>query len=439
MYELSKVRLYSVGPAGARYEDVLLDLSDVGAAVSNQQLMLGGVELRRPSPASILFLENGGGKSVLMKLIFSVILPGRREVVGTSNTKVLEKFVGRDDVAHVVLEWMHTRTGRLLITGKVSQWRDRGPQPGEDKLLDLWYTVRPGATLDVDSLPFAEDGRKLTAASYRSKLDDLAQTDHTLELQWASKHHEWSTQLDELGLDAELFRYQRAMNAGEGEAADTFTFTTDEAFVDFLLKAILSAADAAGLAESITGHAVKLATRKDLELEHVFLEEVLQLLGPLAEQRILAERARESADTAAGDLHDFVARLRARVNHENTLLATREEHIGDLSVAVSNASSRVDRARKITDALAHRTAQMRLTAAQLEESAAAGASELAEQVAQAWVATRKLLNYEAAGEAATALRKVVSHRQDSARFACRSVMRGPETWPVVSCPPSTTR
>ena len=56
------------------------------------------LDLRRgqsgqPYGASVLFLENGGGKTVLVRLIFSVILPGRRQVVGTSNSKVLEKFV----------------------------------------------------------------------------------------------------------------------------------------------------------------------------------------------------------------------------------------------------------------------------------------------------------------------------------------------------------
>lgn len=34
MYELSRVRLHSVGPAGARYQDVVLDFSGVGATIT---------------------------------------------------------------------------------------------------------------------------------------------------------------------------------------------------------------------------------------------------------------------------------------------------------------------------------------------------------------------------------------------------------------------
>jgi hypothetical protein len=417
MYELSKIRLYSVGPAGARYEDVTIDLSNVGLPVRDQQLVLGRPELRRPSPASIFFLENGGGKSVLIKLIFSVMLPGRRQVVGTSNTKVLENFVGRDDVAHVVLEWMHTRTGRLLLTGKVSDWHGRSPQSGENGLADLWYSLRPTSTVGIASLPFSEDGANLVAKEFRSRLDDLAEADPTLDLDWADKHWQWTEQLGDLGLDSELFRYQRAMNAGEGEAADAFTFTTDEAFVDFLLKAVLPAGDQEDLAGSIAGHAEKLAKRSDLEKERTFVEEVLGHLGPLHEQRLATTRAQGEANSAADELARFVARLVARVRHETALLEQRQQHIDALAEATSDAERTLNRAKDVHSALAHRTAELRMVTARSAEEDAAKAKIAAQRVVQGWAATRKLLDHEAADENAATLRRVVAQRQDAAQVA----------------------
>jgi hypothetical protein len=59
-----------------------------------------------------------------------------------------------------------------------------------------------------------------------------------MELKWTKVRGEWTERLDILGLDTELFRYQRAMNAGEAEAAEVFKFNTDEAFVEFLLCAV---------------------------------------------------------------------------------------------------------------------------------------------------------------------------------------------------------
>ncbi|MFF0176021.1 coiled-coil domain-containing protein [Micromonospora profundi] len=417
MYELSKVRLYSVGPPGARYEDVTIDLSGAGEPVPEQQLMLGQPELRRPSPASILFLENGGGKSVLIKLIFSVMLPGRRQVVGTSNTKVLENFVGRHDVAHVVLEWMHTRTGRLLLTGKVSDWRGRSPQSGEDSLVDLWYSLRPNDTVGIATLPIADGGHNLVATEFRSRLDDLADDDPALELEWADKHGKWSAWLGKLGLDSELFRYQRAMNAGEGEAADAFTFTTDEAFVDFLLKAVLPAGELADLADSIAGHASKLATRVDLELERSFVEEAIERLGPLEGQRSLTERAVAEASMASSDLDRFVARLVARVVHETGLIEQREKHIGELGDAVSDAERALRGAENSHAALMHHTATLRLDAARMMEQASTEAKAHAERVVHGWAATRTFMDMEKAAGHAAALREVVGQRQDAARAA----------------------
>ncbi|CAM5543555.1 hypothetical protein SHIRM173S_05440 [Streptomyces hirsutus] len=69
MYELSRVRLYSIGPAGARYADTVLDLRGVGETVPQPaptQAEFFAEEPvgppRRPAPAGVLFLENGGGK-----------------------------------------------------------------------------------------------------------------------------------------------------------------------------------------------------------------------------------------------------------------------------------------------------------------------------------------------------------------------------------------
>src|SRR6185312_11522374 len=137
--------------------DVCLDLRGVGAPVpvaARQADLFAPDDLegvpRRPSPASVLFLENGGGKSVLLKLVFSVLLPGRRQVVGTTSTDVLAKFVLGEDVAHVVCEWMHTGTGALLVTGKVSEWRGHTASTDPDKLADAWYSFAPDAGFGLD-------------------------------------------------------------------------------------------------------------------------------------------------------------------------------------------------------------------------------------------------------------------------------------------------
>jgi hypothetical protein len=61
------------------------------------------------------------------------------------------------------------------------------------------------------------------------------------------------------------------MNAGEGKAADAFSFKSDEAFVDFLLRALTDEEDPQGLAEVLTGYAPNLAQRGTLLAEREFV------------------------------------------------------------------------------------------------------------------------------------------------------------------------
>lgn len=208
MYELSRVRLHAVGPKGARYQDVTLDLR---CGPSGQ-----------PSAPSVLFLENGGGKTVLVRLIFSVILPGRRQIVGTSNSKMFEKFVLSSDVA----TWRWNGGTR----GPETYWSQGRHQSGgghivsadSNRLTERWYTFRPTEALDLGTLPFTQDGRIVSLAGFHERLDEADKADSALQVRWVDRRGEWTEHLDSLQLDPELFSYQRKMNAGEGEgeAAD---------------------------------------------------------------------------------------------------------------------------------------------------------------------------------------------------------------------------
>ncbi len=419
MYELTRVRLYSVGPPGARYEDVTIDLSQVGKPVAHAQLPLyGEASVFRPSPASVLFLENGGGKSVLIKLVFSVMLPGRRQIVGTSNTRVLDKFVERGDVAHVVLEWMHTETGRLLITGKVAEWRPRR-NSAEDGLSEIWYSLRPGRSVDVSSLPFAEDGNNLVLGEFRSRLIDLYDQDPSLELFWEDRHRRWADRLTTLGLDPELFEFQRKMNAGEGEAAEAFTFNTDEALVEFLLKAVLPNADAVSLEDSLDEFAGTLANRNALELERDFVAAVLDHLTPLAVQHGLAETAKHDLVRREVERQGFVATVVARAEREQALEAVRQTELGLAETALNDARKHQDAVTDLRTELARRLAKFRVDEASEAFNAADKACGTAAALVQAWEATGPLIDYRTKDEVVAQLREVLGRKQDAEAEALR--------------------
>ncbi|MEV1046626.1 hypothetical protein [Streptomyces sp. NPDC049916] len=419
MYELSRVRLYSIGPAGARYADTVLDLRGVGAPVPSpapaqaeffEDEPVGPP--RRPAPAGVLFLENGGGKSVLLKLIFSVMLPGHRNTLGGASSGVLRKFLLSDDCGHVALEWQHTLTGECVVVGKVSEWRGRQVSNDPRKFAEAWYSFRPGPGLGLDSLPVAEAtavgrpaegvsgarGRRRTMKGFRDALVDAGKFYAHLDVHWEEIHDRWNEHLGDLGLDPELFRYQREMNADEGEAAGLFAVKKDSDFTDLLLRAVTDTRDTDGLADLVSGFGSKLGRRAELTAERDFTAGSADLLGRIVEATATRARTRDIHAAAERRTRTLARRLSARATEERGRTAELAEQVTAASHTVTGAETTRGRRALVAAELAYRHASLALAAA--EKSAAAGRRELAEArtLHAAWQAAEAVLRHRAAAD-----------------------------------------
>ncbi|CAL9623437.1 hypothetical protein [Streptomyces sp. enrichment culture] len=419
MYELSRVRLYSIGPAGARYADTVLDLRGVGEPVPDpaptqaeffEEEPVGPP--RRPAPAGVLFLENGGGKSVLLKLIFSVMLPGHRNTLGGASSGVLRKFLLAEDCGHVALEWQHVQTGECVVVGKVSEWRGRQVSNDPRKFAEAWYSFRPGPGLGLDNLPVAEStavrppvegqsgarGRRRTMKGFRDALTEAGRTYPHLEVHWEEIHERWTEHLGELGLDPELFRYQREMNADEGEAAGLFAVKKDSDFTDLLLRAVTDTRDTDGLADLVGGFGNKLGRRAELIAERDFTAGSVDLLGRIVEAADARTRAREIHTAAERRTRTLARRLSERGAQERVRAADLAGRVTGAAYAVTHAETARERSALISAELAYRHASLALTAA--EKSAAAQKRELADArtLYAAWQAAEAVLRHRAAAD-----------------------------------------
>ncbi|MFI2414117.1 hypothetical protein [Streptomyces sp. NPDC018947] len=419
MYELSRVRLYSIGPAGARYADTVLDLRGVGEPVPDpapaqaeffEEEPVGPP--RRPAPAGVLFLENGGGKSVLLKLIFSVMLPGHRNTLGGASSGVLRKFLLADDCGHVALEWQHVQTGECVVVGKVSEWRGRQVSSDPRKFAEAWYSFRPGPGLTLDNLPVAEatavrppvegvsgaQGRRRTMKGFRDALTEAGKAYPHLEVHWEEIHDRWIEHLGDLGLDPELFRYQREMNADEGEAAGLFAVKKDSDFTDLLLRAVTDTRDTDGLADLVGGFGNKLGRRAELIAERDFTAGSVDLLGRIVEAADARTRAREIHTAAERRTRTLARRLSARGAQERARAGDLAQRVTAAAYAVTHAEAARDRSGRIAAELAYRHASLALTAA--EKSAAAQKRELADArtLHAAWQAAEAVLRHRAAAD-----------------------------------------
>ncbi|MFI8461077.1 hypothetical protein [Kitasatospora sp. NPDC085464] len=418
MYELNRVRLYSIGPAGARYADTVLDLRGVGEPVADpapQQIGLFGEDIdgpvRRPAPAGVLFLENGGGKSVLLKLIFSVMLPGHRNTLGGASSGVLRKFLLADDCGHVALEWQHTVTGELIVVGKVSEWRGRQVSSDPRKFAETWYSFRPGPGLTLDSLPVAERvslagdqkarGRRRTMKGFRDALTEAGKAHPHLDLVFEDGHDRWTEHLGELGLDPELFRYQREMNADEGEAAGLFAVKHDSDFTDLLLRAVTDTRDTDGLADLVHGFAAKLGRRAELTAERDFTAGSLDLLERIAEATTARETVREAHRTAERRTRRLAHALASRAGAERDRAQDLAIEVAAAASAVTAAESDRTRHTLITEELTYRHATLSLAAATAEAAALRRELIDARTLHSAWQAAEAVLRQRAAADRVT--------------------------------------
>ncbi|MFD7539617.1 hypothetical protein [Streptomyces sp. NPDC059819] len=419
MYELSRVRLYSIGPAGARYADTVLDLRGVGAPVPNpapaqaeffEDEPVGPP--RRPAPAGVLFLENGGGKSVLLKLIFSVMLPGHRNTLGGASSGVLRKFLLADDCGHVALEWQHTLTGELVVVGKVSEWRGRQVSNDPRKFAEAWYSFRPGPGLSLDSLPVAESsamrpsaegasgaqGRRRTMKGFRDAITEATKAYPHLEVYWEEIHDRWNEHLGDLGLDPELFRYQREMNADEGEAAGLFAVKKDSDFTDLLLRAVTDTRDTDGLADLVSGFGNKLGRRAELTAERDFTAGSVDLLNRIVEAAETRARARDIHAGAERRTRTLARRLSARAAEERGRATDLAQQVTAAAHHVTLAERARGTSSLIASELAYRHASLALAVA--EKAATAQRRELADArtLHSAWQAAEAVLRHRAAAD-----------------------------------------
>ncbi|MGW1037914.1 hypothetical protein ACWD4Z_37720 [Streptomyces antibioticus] len=435
MYELSRVRLYSIGPAGARYADTVLDLRGVGDVVPDpaptqaeffEEEPVGPP--RRPAPAGVLFLENGGGKSVLLKLIFSVMLPGHRNTLGGASSGVLRKFLLADDCGHVALEWQHVLTGECVVVGKVSEWRGRQVSNDPRKFAEAWYSFRPGPGLSLDSLPVAEStavrppvegasgaqGRRRTMKGFRDALTESGKAYPHLEVHWEEIHDRWIEHLGELGLDPELFRYQREMNADEGEAAGLFAVKKDSDFTDLLLRAVTDTRDTDGLADLVSGFGNKLGRRAELIAERDFTAGSVDLLGRIVEAAETRARARDVHAGAERRTRTLARRLTARAGQERVRATDLAQRVTAAAYAATHTEGARERSALIAAELAFRHASLALAAA--EKSAAAQKRELADArtLHAAWQAAEAVLRHRAAADRAARVSAAIQEAERDA-------------------------
>jgi hypothetical protein len=383
---LRRFALDGIGPPGARFDPLTVDVTLDGAGATDDPT----AEAAR---TAVLFLENGGGKSVLLRLLFSVVLPGRRYTVGSAK---LDGYVGSGDTGHVALEWQ-TGDG-TLVTGTLLEWRNRTRSSSGSNLLQLWYSFVPWpGVLTLDALPTRDGDRRVTRSGFRERLAALAREHPALELVVEDSPTKWADHLlRSTPLDPETFRYQRQMNADEADAESLFSgLRTDEDFVRFVAEAVHDPEQVDGFGDLVVGYAGQLGQREHHETEARFCTEAAAVLRPLdaaasglGAARSAAARARRSTDALRG-------RLTAAVTAAAADAAARRDGASRLAARASALEAESKRVSDVAAELRRLEARFRHDAAVEAEQQARDDKRDAELTLEAWRAVETIVSVQA--------------------------------------------
>lgn len=323
MARLLRIHFASIGHRDARLAPLTLDFRDPQT---------------REAVDTVLWLRNGGGKSSILNLFFSLFRPNRREFLGSSaeaGDRKLEEYVQDSDLAWVVSEWSEggaSSQGSLFegdaaaptrVVGQVMAWQGQQQSSDAGRLKRLFFTFRGRReVLDFDTLPIAGLGTPLRSLQeVREFLDQAASSHPGLELVRTEHLRKWRDALVRVGLDPELFRYQLAMNRREGAADEAFRFGSSEDFIDFLLEVAYDGAGAEQTADLLDKQREALRRRPGDELERTFLSRALDELAGLVSSAA-AERVAQT--NLASRLTELCA---LRAAHDASIEQYREREL----------------------------------------------------------------------------------------------------------------
>ncbi|MFJ6619633.1 hypothetical protein ACIQOW_18885 [Kitasatospora sp. NPDC091335] len=412
MYCVRRVRLDSIGHRSARFGSLILDLTGGPSTVDGRPLTSQSVV------DAILWLRNGGGKSSLLALLFSLLLPAKVDFIGHADDKSLADYIPDGKVSHVLVEWEdteHPEAGATLVTGGVYQWQDgqcpADPSAGWDRLIRRWYLFRPAAgILDLDSIPIRHDNGQLSQSSFLRAIEETHKANRHVRLVVAKEQYQWAEQLQQYGLDPQVFKIQREMNKGEGGITDLFRFTTCEEFIDFLIDMVVNPAGPTAARGVLTEHADKLATRPARELEARFLGEATLRLRPvqsctaeLVAARHQLEQHVQVADRACEHIRTRAEQLRQQGQTTSTEAdQARHDH--------REAKAKAAEAGRRVAVLAAEEARWCVEDAAQAQAMSAGAVAGAELENAAWKAVEPLLELNARSHELEETRELLARR-----------------------------
>lgn len=412
--QISRIYLAGIGHTEARADPLTLTL--LGHADANPE-------------HSLLFLRNAGGKTSLMRELFSMLHPAIVERIGREDTAGrtgnLVDYILRTDTAHVVVEWRRVDSGKLfddwtLLTGMVAEWRGEHVTRSIADLNRAWYSISgPFERASLEQLQFfiEKDGarHRIRLRAFREELAALARGRGAPAVETFDVQQRWVEHLDSLGLDRVLLRYMGEMNHSEAGASAIARWRTEVDFIRFFVKTVIDPGEVESLQGEIAATADKIRRLPDLERQLRFEQSVHAELGPLAESVRAHRRAEETYGQVRSDARLLLRGFEAREGIERERATASEQRARDRGRAAQQHESSADRWQD--SAREHDQTAARFAQTEAEESYAEAQrrDEQAGRDVQAWRLTEDLARRDATEAELGAIKELAAKERE--RFA----------------------
>ena len=155
MPRITRLHFAGIGHRDARFPALTLDLRGADGLPAD----------------SVIWAENGVGKSSLLTLFFSNYQTNRRQFLGArgvAKARELEDYVQERDLSFILTEWDITddrgsaslladEPRELLVVGQVLSWK--GLDRGSGELRRRFFSFRPNREVSFDHLPVIKGGK----------------------------------------------------------------------------------------------------------------------------------------------------------------------------------------------------------------------------------------------------------------------------------------
>ncbi|OPY65717.1 MAG: Chromosome partition protein Smc [Syntrophorhabdus sp. PtaU1.Bin050] len=276
MPELLGAYYSQVGHEDARFYDLSLVFTDP--------------ETGDVSPATVLLLGNGKGKTSLIQLLFSIFEPNINKFLGKTSQggdRKFDLYFARGEVGYIMTRWRIGGTDRTRIVGQCVEIKRH-----TEERIRYFFTFVESEDFTIDHMPIRQNskpGREITTARgfagyFREK---CSRDDFITDVQ-----EEWVNALRNRGFEPILFDLMLKMNQQEGSANEMLSFVGSwEKFVDLVIAAVITRKEAEPILGSMRSQKETLSSENDLRAERSFLQAVRQpigeIVGPAEERKAL--------------------------------------------------------------------------------------------------------------------------------------------------------